>query len=351
MYTRFAVNMEPFLELKINTDALRFIQELFRLSNAFRQHSPLQIDYIWLRVEGFESQNRKFDQIDPDISELSRVDLDLLTQPDQAKWTLIFNTFQYESRWKAHLWFDLQVIGGSHPLLVRMLSSDADFDPLYIELFERCAALWDAQIVSYGRNRELHMFFERVDVRPYPWLSDLERRYYGKAYDRFAPSVQQTRHERAMRAAEIAEKEADQDEDQVEPATAEAEVPSEANTNGRAPMSPPDTEVSPQLAEPESEHYAGIREAASPDDAPARMYGPTELKVSQLRQLLAEKRQGRHGNKSWTWACEQVDLDLKTAQRHLAAEREEWRAINARRAGRPPAHNEANRSDNEPKEP
>lgn len=53
-----------------------------------------------------------------------------------------------------------------------------------------------------------------------------------------------------------------------------------------------------------------------------------------MRQLLAEKRQGRHRNKPWSWACEHATLDLKTAQKHLALERAEWDALNTREQGR-----------------
>lgn len=60
------------------------------------------------------------------------------------------------------------------------------------------------------------------------------------------------------------------------------------------------------------------------------MYGPTEEKIALVRQLLAEKQQGRHRNKPWSWACEQATLDLKIAQKHLAPERTEWDALNAR---------------------
>lgn len=58
------------------------------------------------------------------------------------------------------------------------------------------------------------------------------------------------------------------------------------------------------------------------------MYGPTEEKVALVQQLLAEKRKGKHRSKPWLWACEQATLDLKTAQKHLAAERMAWNELN-----------------------
>lgn len=71
------------------------------------------------------------------------------------------------------------------------------------------------------------------------------------------------------------------------------------------------------------------------------MYGPTEVKIAEVRELLAQKRRGSHRGKPWSWAIakaswtqEHGPLDLKTAQKHLATERAEWDSLNAKEQGR-----------------
>lgn len=314
---------EPFIEIKLDTDAFHFIQELFRLSEAFRQSSPLQIDKVWVRVHGIGLYGRPVPHQYPDISDFSRTDIKALTSSDDSLWTLFFNTFQHETFWKVYFEVELRRIGGSHPLLVRFISCLYDLEPFLADVLTRCGSWWDAQIVSFETNSpHWRSIFRNIDVRKSPFLSNLERRCYGKGYDRWAPSALRT-------ARELAEQDNFGDEDDSIEGEAD-EYTSVESSNVTGPEKPPFA----QEAAP-NDSAAGQPEPPSGDigpeqDAPSRMYGPTEVKIAEVRELLAQKRRGSHRGKPWSWAIakapwtqEHGPLDLKTAQKHLAAERTE----------------------------
>jgi hypothetical protein len=310
------VAQEPFLEIRVDTDAFHFIQELFRLSEAFRERSPLRIDWVWVRVKGVRFPHYQFQGDAPDIAELTSDDLEALTLPAESPWTLYFNTYQHESRWKELFEAELRRIGGSRPLLVRFQLCSDKLDPLLAGLLERCGSYWDAQVVSFPRQHERwDRFFHQVDVRQDSWLSILERRYYGTAYESFAPSVSRTEREQPP-----------------VPVTDAGRVAQEAAALSAPAQAPPSSETTaPTRASPESPPA----EAAPTVHSPAtRIYGPTEEKIGKVRELLAQKRDGKHRGKPWSWACSEGSIDLKTAQKHLAAEREEWDELNARQLGR-----------------
>jgi cell division septation protein DedD len=318
------VGPAAFLEIKINTDALHFLQELLRLSEALRQRSPLQIDRVWVCAEGWFFQIEQRRETQPDINELTRAHLEVPAQADSSTWSLLFNTLQNEARVKELVSLELRMIGGSHPLLVRLTGCSSELYALLSELLERCGALWDAQVVGHTNGDSLLWdFFQRVDVRRHPWLRQLERVYFGDAFDHFAPSVERTERERptptaqdtvpnaaAAPPAQPATTQPPQDQDTV-PKGAEASPAQPALANS----------PTPSTQQPES-------------NTPRRMYGPTEEKVAMVRQLLAEKRQGRHRARAWLWACREAGIDLKTARKHLAAERAEWDTLTARQSGR-----------------
>jgi hypothetical protein len=298
------VEPAPFLEIKINTDALHFLQELLRLSEALRQQSPLQIDHIWVRAEGWFFQIEMRRETQPDINELTRAHLEVPAQADTSTWMLIFNTLQNEMRVKELLTLELRTIGGSHPLLVRLTGCSVELYTLLSALLERCGALWNAQVVGHTNGDSLLWdFFQRIDVRRHPWLSQLERVYFGDTFDRFAPSVERKGRERPTPTAQPPQ-------DTAPPAAVAPPAQPELDDN-----------LTPSMQQPES-------------DTPRRMYGPTEDKVAMVRQLLAEKRQGRHRGKTWSWACERSSLDLKTARAHLSAERAEWNALSTKQKSR-----------------
>lgn len=91
--------------------------------------------------------------------------------------------------WNAQFAFELRAIGGSHPLLVAFQVCSHDLYPFLADVLERCGSLWDAQVIHHAPdNATLRAFFRAVDARPSPWLIALERRVYGNAFERFAPS-------------------------------------------------------------------------------------------------------------------------------------------------------------------
>lgn len=309
--TGYAMALEPFLETRLDTDALHFIQELFRLSEAFRQRSPLRIDHVWVRVDGVRFPWDVFRDDEPEIDELTRADLEQLTSAGDSTWTLLFNTYQHQGRWKALYEVNLKVIGGSHPLLVRHLSCARELHQLLVDVLERCGSYWDAQVVSLQSHTDFwDRFFERVDVRPHPWLDALKQRRFGAADARFAPSSTQDRAERPETSPADA------------PTVAWSSAPTPQDTARIEPMSEQEPQTAPQ------------EERGKNRSSPPRIYSATEEKLALVRRLLDEKRQGRHRRKSWSWALSKAvtelnptPLDAKTAQKHLAAERAEWDAL------------------------
>lgn len=309
---------EPLLETKVDTDVFHFIQELFVLADAFRRRSPLRIDHIWVRIDGVRFPFGAFRDDEPEIDELTRADLEQLTGASESTWSLLFNTYQYQERWKALYEVNLKVIGGSHPLLVRHLSYASELDQFLTNVLERCGSYWDAQLVSIeSHTGHWDRFFEHVDVRPHPWLSALEHRYFGEAHACFAPSVRRTRTERL--AIGLTD----------ELTVVAPPAPSSEGTTSSKPLSEQELQVNPQ-AEP-----------AKKRPSPPRIYSATEEKIALVRQLLDQKRQGRHRDKPWSWALSKAvtdlnptPLDAKTAQKHLAIERAEWDAINAKQLAR-----------------
>lgn len=168
--TRFSVAQEPFIEIKLDTDAFHFIQELFRLSEALRESSPLQIDKIWVRVQGLQLHVGRFLNHEPDISDFTRADLETLTRSDHSVWRLLFNTFQHETHWKVRFEVELRMIGGSYPLLIRFLSCPEDLTPFLGDVLERCGSWWDAQVVTLP-SRFLGSLFPE-SRRPFLALSE-----------------------------------------------------------------------------------------------------------------------------------------------------------------------------------
>jgi hypothetical protein len=295
-----------FLEIKANTDALHFIQELLRLSEVFRQRSPLQIDEVLARVEGWHFEIDTFPKAELAISEITRALLEAPTQADESTWILLFRTLQYETSIKELFSFDLHAIGGSHPLLIRLTICATPLYGLLADLLERCGALWDAKVVGFNDKEDiLWDFFQRVDVRSYAWVSAFERTYFGESYERFAPSRERTRREKV--------------------------VPYEASPQ---PVPDPLSSTVSSAAAPSQLFDSPAPQTEQPYSEMPRMYGPTEQKVTTVRQLLAEKRQGRHRNRPWSWACQRAEIDQKTAQKHLAAERTEWNTLNKKQQDR-----------------
>jgi hypothetical protein len=346
------VAQEPFLEIRVDTDAFHFIQELFRLSEAFRERSPLRIDWVWVQVKGVRFPYYQYEGDEPDIAELTSNDLEALTLPSESTWTLYFNTYQHESRWKELFEVELRRIGGGHPLLVRFQLCSDPLDSLLADLLSRCGSYWDAQIVSLPRQRDRwDRFFHQVDVRQDPWLSALEHRYYGTAYESIAPSVSRTKREQPPGTLT--------DEKSREQSSKYAQAVGKVTSDGASDLATAEAAgptlsvvgVAQEAAAPSvsAETVAPAETAAhtraAPESPPAeatptersrakRIYGPTEEKIGKMRELLAEKRDGRHRGRPWSWAYNECGIDLKTAQKHLAAEREEWDEINARQLGR-----------------
>lgn len=343
---------EPVLEIRVDTDAFHFIQELIRLSEAFRERSSLRIDWVWVRVKGVRFPHYQFQDDAPDIAELTSNDLEALTLPAESTWSLYFNTYQYESRWKELFEIELRRIGGSRPLLVRFQLCSDKLDPLLADLLARCGSYWDAQVVSFPRQHERwERFFHQVDVRHDPWLSVLEHRYYGTAYESLAPSVSRTRREQlpvTLTDGEPREQSNERAETVGRVTSDEASELTAAEAAG--PTSPAVGVAQEAAALSTSAQTAALAEPAAhtraiPESPPAeatptersrakRIYGPTEEKIGDMRTLLAKKRDGQHRGKPWSWACSECGIDLKTAQKHLATEREEWDAINARQLRR-----------------
>lgn len=289
----------------------------------------------------------QFEGDEPDIAELASNDIEALTLPPDSTWTLYFNTYQHESRWKELFEVELRRIGGSHPLLMRFLLCSDKLDLLLADLLARCGSYWDAQVVSFPRQLDRwDRFFHQVDVRQDPWLSALERRYIGTAYESFAPSVSRTEREQppvtlteeglreqstyyAQAVGSVTSDEAS------ERTTVEAVRPTSADGDTQGAGAP---SASAQTATPAE---AAAHTRAAPESPPVeasptersrakRIYGPTEEKINKMRELLAQKRDGKHRGKPWSWACSECGIDLKTAQKHLGAEREEWDELHAR---------------------
>lgn len=342
---------EPFLEIRVDTDAFHFIQELFRLSEAFRERSPLRIDWVWVQVKGVRFPHYQFEGDEPDIAELASNDIEALTLPPDSTWTLYFNTYQHESRWKELFEVELRRIGGSHPLLVRFLLCSDKLDLLLADLLARCGSYWGAQVVSFPRQLDRwDRFFHQVDVRQDPWLSELERRYYGTAYESFAPSVSRTEREQlpvtlteeglrqqsteyAQAVGSVLSEEASERiaPEVARPLSAEGVIQEAIELSAPAQAVVPAEAAAHTMAAPDSPPV----ETSPMERPPARrIYGPTEEKISKMRQLLAQKRDGKHRGKPWSWACSECGLDLKTAQKHLGAERKEWDELHARQLGR-----------------
>jgi hypothetical protein len=181
-------------------------------------------------------------------------------------------------------------------------------------------------------------------------LNNLKRsffRYYGTAYESFAPSISRTEREQLpVTLTEEGLREQSTEYAQVVGNITSDEASERTTVEAGRPTSPAvgvaqgaaAPSASAQRAAP-AETAAHTRaasksapaEATSTERLPARrIYGPTEEKISKMRELLAQKRDGKHRGKPWSWACSECGIDLKTAQKHLVAEREEWDEINAR---------------------
>jgi hypothetical protein len=149
------VTLTPFLEIKLNTGAHYFIQELFRLCEDLREGSPLQINQIWVRVSDLRLRTNLAtnESVEPDIRELTGADLEAITQRSEATWTLIFNMLLEDGPWNAQFAFELRAIGGSHPLLVAFQVCSHDLYPFLADVLERCGSLWDAQVIRHALTK------------------------------------------------------------------------------------------------------------------------------------------------------------------------------------------------------
>jgi hypothetical protein len=192
----------PFLEIKLNTALLPFLQEFVRLSTQFMESSHLEISRITAQISEPLIHSETARRHDLDITSDEYSQLELLAQSNFSSWRLWFHTHHLGSLWKEMISFQLQTIGGSHPLLIRFDGCSPELYLLLSQLLERCSVLWEARVVTVADpSHTLSHFFKIIDVRHYTWLAELERLYYGDCYERYAPSVQRTREEQKAREA------------------------------------------------------------------------------------------------------------------------------------------------------
>lgn len=63
---------------------------------------------------------------------------------------------------------------------------------------------------------------------------------------------------------------------------------------------------------------------SSPTATMPQMYGETLEKLQELEHLFQEKCEGKRRNLSWTQACQEVGIDLKTAGKHRPDLKQQW---------------------------
>lgn len=292
---------EPFLELKVNTDTLHFALELLRLAGDLRH----QIAPAARRVEVNASEIKplicRVFLHDVDITQCPRAPLEELNKLDESHWALSMVNAALEHRSSESFSFELRSIGGSHPLLVRLIGCSYSLYPLLEQVALRCHALWDGQLVLMRRQSHiLYGFFQHIDARSSPWLSLLEQEFFGADYGHQAPSVQRTEREQASLLAQP----------------------------HRAPSSPSEKNVDAESDAPLLMKEVGSGQS---DQRPARLARQpreeTRAKLAKLRELFDDKQAGRHPQLSWNVACQRVNIDLKTAEAYEPQLKAAWQQM------------------------
>jgi hypothetical protein len=135
----------PFLELKLNATPVPFLLEVFRLCDAYviASQPPHNVVRVEARLPNQPRRTR-----DRNINDLSRQDVEQFTGGGASEWTLRFHiAIDDEATWKRLFEFELLDVGGTLPLLVRLLGYTDGLDSFATSFITRCLTLWDAKFV------------------------------------------------------------------------------------------------------------------------------------------------------------------------------------------------------------
>jgi hypothetical protein len=272
------------LELKLNTKPVPFLLEVFRLCRGLQSVqppgylSPREVVRIEARVPGETRYTR-----DTNINTLSRQDVEKLVERDPFECTLLFHVaWTDQDSTRIHFTFELLDIGGTHPLLVRLLGHSEDLSPFAVTLLTRCLTLWDAQLVAVHRDGQ-RLVDQLLTSSESPNV--IERRLRMQFAEAIPGYIQE--HERVSQQV------------RASPAATRAE----AITTKRSRK---------------------IREGTAAD-------------LEQLKTLFEAKKQGARSSLTWSRACDEAGTTSKTAGVYLQDIKAQWIAMDkARRKPKSP---------------